>query len=84
MHCRIMAMVLLCVFLGGAVIPFYLYAVVGGRYFLLVPLVVLFFAQRPARIVAQRSDGPALNAALGLTGRLLLMFSIVFALGWVL
>lgn len=41
-------------------------------------------AAAPLRTVVTTTDGPALNNALASTGRVLLVFSILFSLGWIL
>jgi len=39
-------------------------------------------AARTLRVVATTTDGPALNEALAATGKVLLVFSILFSIGW--
>jgi 1,4-dihydroxy-2-naphthoate polyprenyltransferase len=53
----------------------------GLSAWLLLPLAAAPLAPPLVRAVASRTDGPALNAALGGTGRLLAVFSLLLALG---
>jgi 1,4-dihydroxy-2-naphthoate octaprenyltransferase len=41
-------------------------------------------AGEPIRAVAERTDGPSLNAALGQTGRLLAAFSVLLTAGFLI
>ena len=72
-----------CILLAGFVIPLYFYATAGSRLFLLVPLVVVTAATPAIKTVFMSTDGAALNQVLAKTGKLLLVFSIVFSLGWI-
>jgi 1,4-dihydroxy-2-naphthoate polyprenyltransferase len=49
---------------------------------MLLPLVTLLAAWPVHRTVWRRSDGPALNAALADTGRLLMLYAVLFSIGW--
>jgi 1,4-dihydroxy-2-naphthoate octaprenyltransferase len=49
----------------------------------LLPLLTLPWALRLARSIGASSDGPTLNQALADTARLALVFSLLFAVGWV-
>lgn len=73
-----------CIVLAGVVVPLY-FSFASGRFlFLLVPVCVLAAGVKPLRVVFTEVDGSSLNDALAATGKLLLVFSLVFALGWVL
>ncbi|GMW00349.1 MAG: 1,4-dihydroxy-2-naphthoate octaprenyltransferase [Candidatus Hydrogenedentota bacterium] len=74
---------LVCVFTGAFVIPMFLYGYTGVRWFALVPLVVLGLGYRAIRI-ALKEKGPILNDVLASTGKMLLVFSVVFSLCWIL
>ncbi|MCX6580860.1 MAG: 1,4-dihydroxy-2-naphthoate polyprenyltransferase [Candidatus Aminicenantes bacterium] len=56
-----------------------------GRYHL-APLaaLTLFFAPKPLKAVFSKTDGPSLNSALADTGKLLLIYGILFSIGWIL
>ncbi len=49
---------------------------------MLLPLLTLLAAWPVHRAVWQKSDGPALNAALADTGKLLLLYAVLFCIGW--
>jgi len=73
-----------CAVVGASgVIPVGL-CVATGRWGVLVSMLVLLLAAPTIRVVITRTDGPALNAALAATGKLLLMFSLLFSVGWAL
>lgn len=69
--------------LACAVVPALLY-IRGGRAGVLLPLLTLAAAIPVLRTVFTRTGGPALNAALAATGRLLLLWSLLFSVGWML
>lgn len=75
---------LVSILIAAFVIPLYFYSVSGGRFFLLVPLVVVTGATPAIKTVFTATDGPSLNRVLATTGKLLLAFSVVFSMGWVL
>ena len=70
-----------CLALGGVAVPLYLCWATGGHYFSLAALLVLLLAIKPIKTVFQES-GPALNEVLAGTGKLLLLFTVVFCIGW--
>lgn len=49
---------------------------------MLLPLVALLAAWPIHRTIWQRTDGPALNGALADTGRLLMLYAVLFCIGW--
>ena len=49
---------------------------------MLLPLLALLAAWPVHRTVWQRTDGPALNGALADTGRLLMLYAVLFCIGW--
>ena len=73
---------LACIVAAAVAMPMYLYAATGDRLFALVPLVVIPLATPNIRTVFTQTDGPALNGALGATGRVLVVFAVVFAVAW--
>ncbi|MCC6489995.1 MAG: 1,4-dihydroxy-2-naphthoate polyprenyltransferase [Candidatus Hydrogenedentes bacterium] len=74
----------LCIVIAAFVIPLYFYATTESRLFALVPLVVIPMSMPAIKTVLVTVDGPALNNVLAKTGKLLLVYSIVFSLGWIL
>jgi len=73
-----------CILLACLVLPLHFYWVTGKILMWVVPAVTLPLAQGALRTVYRSTDGAALNHALGATGRLLIVFSIVFSAGWAL
>ena len=68
---------------AAVLIPVYLCVVSGGHWAALLACIVVFPAIRSIRAVFTVS-GPALNDTLASTGKLLLLFSVLFSVGWVL
>jgi len=66
------------------VIPLYFALTLKDPWFVLVPLVSAVLAIAPLRVVLTSRDGPALNGALASTGKLLLAFSLLFSVSWLL
>ncbi len=73
-----------CLFIAGFVLPIYFLVRADAPLFGLVPIVVMSRAIPAIRTAWTRTDGPSLNRTLGVTGQLLLLFSVFFSLGWVL
>ena len=57
-------------------------AVVSGHWWTLATVLVAPLALPVMRTLATKRDAPTLNPLLGATGRLLLVYSIVFSVGW--
>lgn len=70
--------------LGAVVIPVVLALGRPGHAWVLASMLAILAARPAVRTVLTRTDGPALNQALAQTGKLLLVFSVLFSLGWVL
>ncbi|MDZ4858497.1 MAG: 1,4-dihydroxy-2-naphthoate octaprenyltransferase [Candidatus Hydrogenedentes bacterium] len=75
---------IVCLLIACALIPLYFALSMRDYWFVAAPLVCGAIAWPPLRAVLTKGDGPALNEALGSTGKLLLAFSFVFSLCWVL
>ena len=69
--------------LGAIAIPVLL-AILTGRWGVLFGALALVAAIRVLRTVFTSEDGEKLNEALATTGKLLLLFSVLFSLGWFL
>ncbi len=69
--------------LAASLIPVLLYLVFDTSPFVLIATSVLLAALPACRAVFSRS-GAALNPILGATGKLLLFYSVLFSIGWVL
>lgn len=74
----------LCLLGGLAVMPVVLTAALGGPGPVLAASALALPALIPLRTVLRTSEPEALIGALGATGKLLLLFSIVFSVGWLL
>lgn len=68
---------------GAALIPAVLYGLTGAHPWALGAAVVLPLAAAPTRTLARASQPERLNPLLGATGRLLMVYSLLFAVGWV-
>lgn len=70
--------------LGAGLVPIALQAWTGTRPWAWISIAALLLAVPTARTVFSTQDGPSLNKALGDTGKLLLIHSVLFAIGWVI
>jgi len=70
--------------LGALIIPVGLCVYTGGHWFALASCATLLFAAPAIRTVFTSDDGATLNTMLAATGKLLVVFSVLFSLGWVL
>lgn len=69
--------------LAAVVIPWWLCWYTGGHAFALSTVLVLVVAMPHVKAVLTTRDGPSLNEALAGTGKLLLLFAILFSAGWI-
>jgi 1,4-dihydroxy-2-naphthoate octaprenyltransferase len=71
--------------IGASLVPVLIYSLIQDHIGILACTVLMFIAIPTLTTVATRSqDGPALNHALAATGRLLMIYSIMFVAGWIL
>jgi 1,4-dihydroxy-2-naphthoate octaprenyltransferase len=70
-----------CVFLA-AIIPYWLHAMTDRPFWHILTPLVLIPAWPTIKSVSRSSDGPTLNAALGNTAKLLILYTLLFAFGW--
>lgn len=68
----------------ACLIPVTIHVLTGRYMFAQFGVLTLFFAVGTLRAVFSRTDGPALNHALGGTGKLLLIYGLLFSIGWIL
>jgi len=68
----------------AASIPVLIYMLIQDHIMILVCITLLFFSIPVMKTVLSSSNGSALNHALGMTGRLLMIYSILFSIGWIL
>ncbi len=64
------------------VIPIYVCAATRGHFAVLMSMATIVVAIPAMKTVLTHSDGPTLNHTLAVTGKLLMVFTILFALGW--
>jgi 1,4-dihydroxy-2-naphthoate octaprenyltransferase len=69
---------------GATLVPVALVAVKENHYFSLVSMSTLIMALPLINTVFRTDDGPTMNAMLGKTGKLLVIYSVLFSLGWIL
>ncbi len=74
---------LFCV-LGACVVPVFIYMFIEDHSLILVSSAISLAAIPTIKTVLTRAEGVALNAALASTARLLLIYSVLFAAGWLL
>ena len=66
------------------IVPLCLCMITGGRWGALAAWVMVFPALRTTRTVFTERNGATLNACLAATGKILLGFSLLFSVGWLL
>jgi 1,4-dihydroxy-2-naphthoate octaprenyltransferase len=71
------------ILIACVVVPLYLYAVANKILMAMVAIVSMYLAVYGLRLVCTYKDPPALNTALARTGALLLIFSVLFCIGWI-
>lgn len=70
--------------LGAAIIPAVVFFVFRPSWFVLMPSLFLLFALPIIRSVLMTREGAVMNRALARTGQLLLLYSALFSVGWLL
>lgn len=71
--------------IAAALIPGIVYLMTDDYFFSMAAILTIFFAIPAIKTVLVKSDdAPALNRALSSTGILLLIYSVLFSLGWIL
>lgn len=74
-------------FVMAALIPVVIVVITGKYRWIIGAALILFFIPGALRVVFtvfNKNDGPSLNGVLGITGKLLLLYSLLFSVGWVL
>jgi len=74
---------LFCVIMAS-LIPIVIYLMINDRSYILIASFTALIAIPIVRTVLTQEDGPTLNKALAATGGLLLVYSILFSIGWIL
>ncbi len=67
----------------AALVPVAVFVLTGEQPWSLLATGILFMAIPIFKIVLTKEDGPALNAALASTGKMLFVYSCLFAVGWI-
>jgi 1,4-dihydroxy-2-naphthoate octaprenyltransferase len=70
--------------IAAALTPVLVYLMTGEQPWTLVAATVLFLAIPVVKTVLTKHDGPSLNGALAATGILLVLYSLLYSLGWIL
>ncbi len=70
--------------IAASLIPVLIYCLIDDHRAILACVCLALISIPTIKTVLTTSDGPALNNALAKTGRLLLIYSIVFSVGWIL
>ncbi len=68
----------------ASLIPVLIYALIADHLPILTASITVLIAVPAIKTVLTKSDGPSLNNALAFTGKLLLIYSILFSIGWIL
>ncbi len=68
----------------AALLPILIFAMIDDHLPIVASSLILLLASPVIQTVFSRTDGPSLNLALAQTGKLLLIYSIIFSIGWVL
>ncbi len=70
--------------LFAAAIPVYLYLITREHFKIVFVSSIILVALPGIQAILTKTDGPSLNKLLGFTGKLLIIYSILFSLGWIL
>jgi 1,4-dihydroxy-2-naphthoate octaprenyltransferase len=69
--------------IAAALMPVLIYVLIQDHREILISVLTIFAVVPGIRTVFSREDGPALNKTLAFTGMLLMLFSILFSIGWI-
>lgn len=67
---------------AAALMPVLIYVLIEDHLAILASVTVILFSVPVMKAVATQTDGAPLNRALGRTGRILILYSIIFSIGW--
>lgn len=74
----------LCSIFAASLIPVVIYWIIEDHIAILACSALVFIAIPTIKTVCEKSDGPSLNNALAQTGKLLIVYSALFSIGWIL
>ncbi len=77
------AVYIACVVIA-CIVPVYLSVVRGANYWCCLSVVTLLVAMFPIRTICSKPDPETLNNVLAQTGKLLLIYSVLFSVGWLI
>jgi len=69
---------------GASLLPVLIYGLINDHQPILLCTITLVLAIPTIQTVFTKTDGPSLNTALAMTGKLLLIYSVLFSIGWIL
>ncbi len=72
---------LFCI-IAAHLIPVILVLITGSHYFSLISLLTIILAIKPMKIIFSHPEAKPLIPVLGATSRILLIFSVLFSIGW--
>lgn len=70
--------------IAACLVPVVLCVVWKSNYWCLLSLLTLFFAAGPMKTILSKPDAGTLNETLARTGKLLIIYAVLFAIGWVI
>jgi 1,4-dihydroxy-2-naphthoate octaprenyltransferase len=70
--------------LGAAFVPVIIYLLIKDHEAILLSSIIGFLAIPAFQTVFTKTDGPSLNEVLTFTGKLLIVYSVLFSAGWIL
>ena len=70
--------------IAAGITPILVYVLTNAHVWSLLSVTVVFWAIPVIKTVLTKQDGPSLNGALASTGKLLLIYSALFAIGWII
>jgi 1,4-dihydroxy-2-naphthoate octaprenyltransferase len=68
----------------ASVLPILFFLTTQRHFYSSLTVLVLLAAVPAIKTVLGKTDGPALNNVLSMTGKLLLLYSVIFSVGWLL
>ena len=68
----------------ASLMPILIYGLIEDHLPILASSVIMLFSIPSIKTILTQSDGPSLNKSLAYTGKLLLIYSVLFSMGWIL
>ncbi len=70
--------------IAACIVPIYLCIAANSHYLCTLSLLTLILAWKPIKTICSKPDAQTLNKVLADTGKLLIIFSVLFSIGWVI